>query len=107
MQSATERRQLILDVMNIRRRDTIVNLATEFNVSISTMMRDIKLLSCFVPIYTVQGKGGGVFMVSGYYTSHNYLTAEQEKAIIEVINGSEPNNEVLKNILVSFSKPKN
>ena len=45
-------------------------------------------------------------MVSGYYTSHNYLTTEQENAIVEVMNGSEPNNEVLKNILVSFSKPK-
>lgn len=60
MQSALDRRQAIVDAMIMRRTDTIPNLAHEFNVSLSTIRRDLCILSQRHPIVTVRGRSGGV-----------------------------------------------
>ena len=47
MCSTVGRRQAILDVLMCRRRDTISNIASEFEVSERTIRRDIDILTTF------------------------------------------------------------
>ena len=101
-----ERRQQILEILSFRRYETISNLMMEFHVSRNTIIRDIDILSCSAPIYTVRGNGGGIRIADGYYVTRVYLSNEQEKAIIDVINGYAPNVQILQSILNVFSKPK-
>lgn len=67
MQSALDRRRQLLDMLMVRRQDTVKNLANEFQVSERTIRRDICILSHDFLICTVQGKGGGVRIPDGYY----------------------------------------
>ena len=60
MQSALDRRQAIMEALSDRRFETLENLATEFGVTTRTIQNDITVLGCSVPIYTVQGNGGGI-----------------------------------------------
>ena len=58
--SPHERRLKIVEELQNRRRDTYSNLAFEFSVSKRTIQYDVEILSCFYPIETISGKGGGV-----------------------------------------------
>jgi predicted DNA-binding transcriptional regulator YafY len=79
MRTALERRQEILSLLNVRRYETIHNLAFEFGVSYSTIKRDILVLSSIsTPIYTTAGRyGGGVYMMDGASAGRKYLSDEQ------------------------------
>lgn len=55
-----ERRQKLLEVLCLRRHDTCVNLSHEFGVSVETIRRDIRELTCSYPVETVSGGHGGV-----------------------------------------------
>lgn len=84
MQSTTERRQAILELMCERRHEKICNLAFEFNVNERTIRRDIQILSISYPIYTATGnekQGGGVHVVDGYYIGRKYLKANQQELL--------------------------
>ena len=73
-----ERREAILEVLCIRRRDTYRNLAFEFHVSRETIRQDIAALMCSYPIETVRGRyGGGVKIADGFYLYRKKLTARQ------------------------------
>lgn len=104
--TSTERREQILEVLNIRRFETVPNLAVEFGVSRHTIMRDIQVISCYAPIYTKPGRGGGVCIAKGYYLSRKYLSDTQEKAISDIIDGFPADKDILQTILLSFAKPK-
>lgn len=67
----TERRQKLLEVLNLRRQDTYSNLATEFNVSKRTIRYDIETLICSYPIETICGRYGGIRMMDGFYLNHH------------------------------------
>ena len=47
-----------------------------------TIRRDLEILSISFPIFTVQGKGGGVFMMESYKLVMIYLTDKQ----LELLN---------------------
>ena len=74
----TERRQRLLEVLCLRRRDTCDNLAHEFHVSNATIRRDLEILTCSYPIETVRGRyGGAVRVMDGYYLYRKTLTPKQ------------------------------
>ena len=107
MRSALERRQSILEAFSDRRSDTVGNLATEFGVSDRTIKRDIELLSCSAPIFTVQGGGGGIHVADGWYVSRRFLRDDQEDLLRELTPGLQPDKQLLmQSILVAFAKPK-
>ena len=81
MQSALDRRQAMLELLSDRRQETVAKLMTEFGVSRCTVLRDIDALSCSAPIYTVQGNGGGIRVVDGYYYGRRYLTRKQASTL--------------------------
>ena len=58
--TANERRRAILETLCRRRRDTRENLAFEFGVSVRTIEYDVQRLSQSYPIYTEQGRAGGI-----------------------------------------------
>ena len=75
---AAERRQLILDLLCQRRRETISNLAAELGVSERTIRRDVEMLTLRYPIETVCGRyGGGVRMADWYHRDRRRLTLRQ------------------------------
>jgi len=107
MQNALERRQEILSALNARRHDTLDNLAHQFDVSKMTVRRDIEALSAFQPIYTVQGSGGGVFMIDGCYAGRKYMTDKQEgllQRLLPALDGDDA--ETLRSVLKFFAAPK-
>jgi len=71
---ANERRQKILEILCVRRQETMENLAQEFNVTTRTIRTDIEELTLAHPIETVRDRyGGGVRVADGYYLGRKYL----------------------------------
>ncbi len=106
MQSAIERRQAILETLSDRRHQTLDGLASEFGVSKMTIRRDIDILSCSAPIYTVQGGGGGICAADGWYVSRRYLRDSQEKLLRRLMEGLQPEDQTtMQQILTAFAKP--
>ena len=66
MEAVKERRRAIMEVLCVRRHETRGNLAFEFGVSKRTIECDIQSLSLEYPIYTTQGRGGGIHVVAGF-----------------------------------------
>lgn len=107
MQSANERRQMIMEALSDRRYDTVANLASEFGVSIRTIKYDIEILGCSVPIYTVQGNGGGIRVADGWYAGRRYLHSDQEQLLRDLMDGLQPDQQkTMQSILSAFAMPK-
>ena len=106
--TANERRMNILYALLERRRDNVGNLANEFNVSVSTIMRDIQELSCTHPIITKQGGGGGIEMMDGYHLGMRYLSSDQS-ALLEKLSETLSGEELvtMQSILKTFTNPRN
>jgi len=107
MRSANERRQLIMEALSDRRFATVDNLATEFGVSKRTIKYDIEILGCSVPIYTVQGNGGGIRVADGWYVGRRYLHRDQEELLRSLMDGLQPEQrKTMQSILTAFAMPK-
>ena len=105
MKSAIERRQKIIDILNMRRSDKIDNLAFELKVTRRTIENDIQVLSCSYPIDTKKGTGGCVYVQDGFDLYERYLTAKQFE-LLERLKGTltgEDEN-VMATILKSFGR---
>ena len=105
MQSAIERRQRIVEILNMRRSEQLENLANELNVSKSTIRRDIEVLSCSYPLNTKQGNGGCIYVEDGFDLYERYLTAKQFEVLEELkVNATDEQVKVLETILKSFGR---
>lgn len=105
--AASERRQAIIDVLRVRRHDTMDNLAFEFETSRRTIVNDIALLSLTYPIFTNKGVGGGVYVMDGALLStENRFNTEQTELLKRLsVNLKGKDAEVMKTILLKFGKP--
>lgn len=107
MQSALERRQEILEVLCERRHDSVENLANEFGVGERTIRRDIEYLSLSYPIYTTQGKGGGIHVSDGYKFGKKYLTDKQSELLEKLAKGLTGEDlATMQAILKTFTEPR-
>ncbi len=106
MGGAIERRQMVLEYLSDNRKTTYRELAEYFGVSKNTVVTDIAELTIFAPIETVSGNHGGIRVADGWYVHNRYLREEQEKALENLLNGIEPDLEVIRSILVAFRKPR-
>ena len=62
---------------------TAKELALYFDVSIRTIFRDIdQLSSAGIPIYTVQGKGGGIFISNNFVLNKTTISSEEQDQIL-------------------------
>lgn len=108
MWNALERRQAILETLSERRQESVANLMAQFRVSRCTILRDIEILACSAPIYTVQGNGGGIRVADGWYISRSYLNTEQEALLQKLSDGLQPDDlHTVQSILAAFGKPRN
>ena len=106
MQSATERRQLVLEFISDQRKVSMEDIMHECDISRSTAKRDVQLLSCSYPIVTENWRGGGVRAMDGWYLSRRYLHDDQEALLRSLLPGLQPEQqETMKSILSAFAKP--
>ena len=62
---------------------TAKELAEHFQVSKRTILRDIETLSVSaVPVYTRQGRGGGIFLLDGYVLNKALISKEEQNQIL-------------------------
>lgn len=100
----SERRNKIMERLSFRRHDTMQNLADEFGVSWDTIHRDILCLEAEYPIVVTPGRGGGVRLPDGYYTSQKHITPKQIAAIQRVLSSvCSDDRETLESILSDFA----
>ena len=72
----------LLMLLQARGRVTAGDLATELEVSVRTIYRDLTALSSAgVPVYAERGPGGGVELVEEYRTTLTGLTPEEARAL--------------------------
>lgn len=108
MQSTSERRMSILEYLCEKRFETIENLAFEFEVSRSTIKRDIEILSISYPLYTKSGIGGGVSVLDDFRLGKKYLSDEQSELLerlLKELNGTDV--KVMQSIITQFKKGTN
>ena len=103
--SANDRRRQILDLLCLRRRDTVQNLASELGVCERTIRRDIEVLTLSYPIETVCGRyGGGVKMADWYHQDHRRLSPRQTALLKRLAAGLEGEDlEDMNQILLRFA----
>lgn len=101
----SERREKLLEILCIRRKDTIKNLAAEFEVSPRTIKYDIEELTLTYPIETIRGRyKGGVKVKDGYYVGRNYLKPAQKSLLQQLLPDlSEKDAEIMNSILKDFT----
>lgn len=105
--TANERRKALFEVLCLRRHDTRENLAFEFGVSKRTIEYDVQILSANYPIFSVQGKGGGIFIMEGYELHKRCLTDKQSEVLQELaVTLTGETKQIVLSILKDFSKHK-
>jgi predicted DNA-binding transcriptional regulator YafY len=105
MKSTIERRQRIIEILNMRRSEKIENLAFEFDVTRRTIENDIQVLSCSYPIDTKTGPTGCVYVQDGFDLYERYLTAKQFEVLAELKSvATDEQAKVLETILKSFGR---
>ncbi len=100
-----ERQQKLLEVLCLRRYDTLGNLAHEFNVSTRTIRKDILVLTCSYPIETVRGSHGGIRVAEWFRLGRRKLNFDEItflRRLAERLDG--PDREKLNRIIILFSR---
>ena len=66
-----------------KKRVTSNELAAHFEVSKRTILRDIDTLTIAgIPIYTAQGKGGGIFIQDNFVLNKALVSSDEQKQIL-------------------------
>ncbi len=67
---------------------TAKELAEHFEVSARTILRDVGVLSSAgIPVYTSQGKGGGISLLDGYVLHKAMFSEGEQKSILFALQG--------------------
>lgn len=91
-------------------RATAPELAKHFEVSVRTIYRDIDILSAAgIPVYTTQGKGGGIFIQENYVLNKSLISEQEQNQILLALQGlsildEENTNALLSKLGVIFQK---
>ncbi len=84
-----------------RGRVTAPELAEKFEVSVRTIYRDIDWISSAgIPIYTTQGKGGGIEIDSSFILNNSMLTSDEKEQILIALNSTKNINELEQSNLI-------
>ena len=82
--SAASRRSEIVRILRCCERTTMPRLAAEFGVNVRTIQRDIMVLTVDegYPINTVQGNGGGLYLIE-YRHPHKKILSKEQTQVLE------------------------
>ena len=73
----------IVHLLMNKKRVTANELAAHFEVSKRTILRDIDTLTmAAIPIYTMQGKGGGIFIQDSFVLNKALVSEDEQKQIL-------------------------
>ena len=91
---------------------TANELSEKFEVSVRTIYRDIDVISSVgIPIYTTQGKGGGIEIAEDFVLKKSLLSEKEQEQILIALRGLEGINKQYENELLTklsaFFKIKN
>lgn len=101
-----ERRESIRSLLVRNRSTTTTYLMNLYGVTKPTILNDIVFLSSIMPIITRSGKGGGIFLDMEYYAPRAYLSFDEEKLLLKLLDTlCEEEREILICIINKFSKP--
>ena len=104
--SGNSRRNEIIRILRSKNQTTMLYLADALGVSISTIKRDILLLTVDegYPIDTVQGNRGGV-LLRDYTHSHKHILSQEEIKVLTLLMQTVDTYtaEVLKGILKAYA----
>jgi len=74
--------EIVYLLMN-KKQITANELASHFEVSKRTILRDIDTLGAAgIPIYTMQGKGGGIFIQDNFVLNKTFVSEDEQKQIL-------------------------
>jgi predicted DNA-binding transcriptional regulator YafY len=83
----------LLLILQARGRVTAPAVAAELEVSVRTVYRDVGSLSAAgVPVWTEQGRGGGIALMPGYRTDMTGLTAQESRALVALTGRAVPDD---------------
>ena len=69
-------------------KSTAPELAEKFEVSIRTIYRDIDIISSMgIPIYAMQGKGGGITLLDNFVLDKSLLSNQEKEQILMALQG--------------------
>ena len=81
---------------------TANELADKFEISVRTIYRDIDSISSVgVPIFTTQGKGGGIKIDNEFILNKSLFDTNEKEQIIAALQGLEKTNEPYKSELIT------
>ena len=109
MKATTERRLAIREFISWKRHTSIPELMKEFAVSKSTILRDLDALAETTSYYTTTGINGGIHTTSGWYSSNQYLSKEDEtflRMVIEERLSSREEKERMERIFAAYVRPR-
>ncbi|UTC89732.1 YafY family transcriptional regulator [Treponema denticola] len=91
----SERLFEIVFILLNKKRTTAQELAKRFGVSVRTIYRDMDILSSAgIPVYTMQGTGGGIFIDESYTINKSILTKEEQEKILLALQCLSPIDEI-------------
>ena len=86
--------EIVFILLN-RKQTTAQELAKKFGVSVRTIYRDMDILSSAgIPVYTMQGTGGGIFIDESYTINKSILTKEEQDKILLALQCLSPIDEI-------------
>ncbi|WP_256484170.1 MULTISPECIES: YafY family protein [unclassified Treponema] len=86
--------EIVFILLN-RKQTTAQELAKKFGVSVRTIYRDMDILSTAgIPVYTMQGTGGGIFIDESYTINKSILTKEEQEKILLALQCLSPIDEI-------------
>ena len=103
--TTAERRDAMMEILSERGHETTSNFAKRFGVSRKQIQKDLSKLSMSYPIYTVQGKGGGIFVMEGFKFCKLRLSEEQTDVLrkaLAFLSGTD--QEVMKEIITLYGR---
>lgn len=78
----------IIYILLSKKTVTAKELAERFEVSVRTIYRDIDTLSSAgIPIYAIQGKGGGISLLDDYVLDKSVLSEREQNEILYALQG--------------------
>ena len=81
---------------------TAPQLAKHFEVSVRTIYRDIDILSSAgIPIYAIQGQGGGIFIKDNFVLNKSFLSEQDQNQIIIALQSITAVNQEDTSVLLS------
>ena len=109
MRATTDRRLAIRDFISMKRHTSIPELMQEFDVSKSTILRDLEALTETISYYTTTGNAGGIHAMEGWYATNRYYTPDQEAFLRKLEAGlqTDKDRKMMESILMAFAKPVN